>query len=435
MTIPQACSTVDKLETPAGIDPSGKYVVIVNQFGVTRLLSRPANRSVLIFDGDDIYFVDGTDALPFILNNMTLKGFSHGAMQELIAMNAAGRFFRYVNDTGEEKVLKSMNGQIYFAKEGGELDGALAPLVGSGVLVQIPGQTGTPLWLSSKGVIYVDGAGQAKAITDGVAGQVLTIQAGEPKFVTPMSGNVATGGTIATLEGVRAGSITISSVNVQIPNFQLTDGTTQITVTNVNVTVDLTNAVGLLGLDTGAEQANTWYYIYITSDGTAVSAIISTNPNVPLLAGTGHSFYGLASVFRNGGTADIKSYTQKGRMFSTTPTVWGNDLSISTSLASVSSGTPLTTIVPPNVKTIDGTVGGSTTGTNPHMVILAADASGLGYQVPSQQLIASGNIDSFKNDIGSFQRLPILDPGSPVVYWKSETAHTTRRIQITGYTI
>lgn len=443
VTIPANCSTVDKLETPPGIDPSGKYVVIVNQFGVTRLLTRPANTSVLAFDGDDIYFVDGTDALPLILNNLKLVNES-GVLGGVVAQNIAGRFFRFVNETAAEMVIKSSNGQMYLAAEGAALNGLLAPLVGTGFLTRSTLPAAMAAWNGVEGLQYVTNAADGISITNGTTGQILTMVAGAPAFADPSSGAIATGTANSILEGVRAASTGVATVNVLIPSFVLTDGATTVSVTNVNVTVNLAGAVGLLGLDTGGEAASKWYYVYVTSDGVgAVSAIISESATAPDLTATGHTFYGMASVFRNDAASNIIAFTQKGRTIDTAPILWGNELTITTSLAAIASGTPLTTIVPPIVKSLSGIMGGSTAATIALNMVIAADNNGLGAQVPGNVIHSSSfTLFSFRRNTATFYNIPILDPTAPALSWMSFPTEAAagasdvhRRIMINGYKI
>lgn len=64
-------------------------------------------------------------------------------------------------------------------------------------------------------------------------------------------------------------------------------------------------------LDTGAEAASTWYYIWLTGDvaNTTYSAVFSTSAVAP----TGYTYYKLINAVRNDSGSDIIEFNQVGR--------------------------------------------------------------------------------------------------------------------------
>lgn len=85
------------------------------------------------------------------------------------------------------------------------------------------------------------------------------------------------------------------------------DGTEIVTVGS-NITVDITSS-GANGLDTGSEASDTWYYIWLISNGSTVSGLLSassTNPTLP----AGYSKKRLIGAVRNNSSSNFKQFTQ-----------------------------------------------------------------------------------------------------------------------------
>lgn len=81
---------------------------------------------------------------------------------------------------------------------------------------------------------------------------------------------------------------------------------------SISKTVNLA-ASGLLGLDTGSAAASTWYYVWIISNGTDISAILSlssTNPTMP----TGYIYKARVGSCYNMSDSKIRKYVQKGKL-------------------------------------------------------------------------------------------------------------------------
>lgn len=423
------CTQVPELEVPPGQIPSGKYVVVVDTNGDSKMLARITGKGILYFDGDDIFFANGSDDLPIYLPNF--KKFA-GPAFGLLAFDNPGRLMSLVNETNVVMILQSVNGQITFAPLSIDLGGGTLPDTGAGILVKQPSQD--PAYYGLKGMVYITDDGTVTQIENGVNGQIVGMSGGIPKFISLPSGNVASGSGVATLEGVSAGSLSASQVNIAVPIMQLTDGATQIQVTGVNVTFDFANGVANDGLDDGAEQANTWYYLYIISDGATVACVASESAMAPDLTTFGaFQFWGFVGVFRNDGSGNIVTFVQRGRNIWTPQVNMSDDVAITTSFNAVPQSVPMTNIVPPIAKTARGIAGGASTATTFLSIVIAADAGGTGLFFLGATEHAAA-VDGFKKDAGMFE-VPILDGFAPSLYWKANANNNHRRISFTGYSI
>lgn len=429
-----SCSSVPALEVPPGVSESGSFVVIVDGNGQSRMLMRPSasQRSTLIFDGDQIYFVDGSDDYPWFMNGIPTVGVT-GSFDNLLVRNGAGRIFSLVNETLDEKVLLSRSGTIYWGAKGTDLDGILAPLTGSGILGRDFGADGAT-WLNDPGIAMVDADQNGIILPNGTNGQFLMMAAGIPTWGSLPSGNIASGVNSVGLEGVNGKNTSSAIVSFQAPTFTLSNGTDDLKVANVNISADLTNAVGLGGLDTGTEAVSTWYYFYIISDGAAFAGIISTNPAIPDFGATGYTYYALMSVFRNDAAGNIVDFLQRGRTIHIAPQLMSNDVAIGTAFAAVPQTTALTTIVPPNVKSVSGVVGGASDASSSVRIFMASTATKIGMQAIGS-LLTTSTMESFKQDVGSFHDIAIVDPSAPALFWRADAANAKRRIVFTKYKI
>jgi hypothetical protein len=429
MTNFDPCFDYPALQTPPQSVPSLKFIVGIDSNGNQKLLQAPAGKALFYFDGANIYGATGQMVNPIEMPAMwKTTGVTQATAELLISDGEVWK--RLTNTTSTKQLVKLVNSKIVLEEEE---EGLQMPEAGSGLAFRPDGEE--PFWFSTPGMYYVDDEGDIHAIEVGSEAEVLTIDEGVPVFKS-ISGNVATGAGVANLDTVVAASQPDGSISIQIPIYQLTDGTDTVSVTNVNETVDFANGLGIGGLDTGAEENDQWYYVGITSDGVGdVGAIISASSNAPDLAATAHSYYALASVFRNDGGTMV-DFIQKGRRFQTPFQLWGNNLSITGTFGVISSGTNLNTLVPPLVKKVRGIVGGSTTETAGRRVIMASNLAGNGYFIPGGMQAVETAFDSFKWDASSFELL-IGNSASPALYWKSHNgvASNRRRIGVTGYDI
>lgn len=429
-----SCSEVKQLATPPNISANIQYLVGVTPEGETVAMERPLDAGVVVFTGDKFGIHDGSQLKPFQLQNLQIA--TPDEYYNAVAfVDSNGVFFKASNPTATAMVLVSINGGLRFEA----LPSNALPDTGSGFLARLLDET--VVWMGS-GLMYVGQDAEPTSIPDGDPGDILVIRnvAGVPvpRFEPPASGNMAQGSGVAGLEGMLAESIGQEQVNIKIPSMELTDGTNTVSVANVNVTVDITAALGLLGLDVGAENANTWYYIYVTSDGVgAISAIISTDPDAPDLTATTHTYWGFASVVRNDGAGNFVEYTQRGRNFQTVRQNLVSHGTVTTVLTNVTPTNPWNTIVPPIVKAVTGIVGGDGTApaaTIARSMIIASTTTGIGLQfVGSRE--NTGVIEDFKFDAGNFYDVHIDDPTSPTIAWRANQNDNRRRIDIVGYKI
>lgn len=430
-----SCINQQPLADPPVSESSGYQLVVINAEGETVLLSRPANKSILVFDGNNIYFADGTDSRQ--INLPELKEFNSTFTGLVVLDN--GRMKSLVNETSNAEVPSCINGVWSMVASQTGL-----PATGTGLLRR--STIGIVDYLSTRGTPYIDLNGNVGTVSDDAAGKIYTIKAdGTPGWMPPLSGNIASGAGTTGLETVRANSTNNTVVNIVIPSFTVSDGTLTKTYSNVNVTVDITAGVGPGGLETGgSETADTWYYVYIIADGTnPPDAVISTDPSVPDLSdvsftGGGLTYYGFASVFRNNSSSNIVQYYQKGRKF-WIDVSWGlmlNGGNVSTSFAAVPEGgsggaIALSKIVPPMVTSIDGFVSGSSSVNGYNLTGWDGATLGTaGLGVGTQFIRDFGD-----NGTGPFYGLPIFNPSSPRIAHKANVAKVDRVLRIESYEI
>lgn len=432
------CSSVKTLTDPPTVSADIAYLVGVTPQGDTVIMDRPMRPGIVVFTGSGYITADGSDNAPFQLTHLVLA-------DPLLAYNAIafidseGKFLKGSNPAPEEKILKSKLGGVYWSDAATGL-----PESGTGFLHRM--LNGTVAYSGLTGVQYVGTDAEPTAIANGSVGQIFTVKMvdGEPtpQWVTPSAGNLAMGSGVAGLEGIQVQSIGQEQVNVIAPSLKLTDGVTDLDIAAVNVTVDFSNGVGLLGLETaGAENANTWYYVYVISDGIGgISAVISVDPSTPDLsdgAFAGYTFFAFVSVFRNDGSGNIIEYSQRGRKIQTVPVNLVTHGSSTTVLTNITPTNPWNTIVPPVVQTITGIVGGDGTApaaTTRRSMLIASTTSGIGLQFVGSMEVATVT-ENFKFDAGCFYEVIVDDPTAPTLAWKSNANDSRRRIDITGYSI
>lgn len=428
------CTSVKDLSTPPTVSGSIAYLVGVTPEGDSVIMDRPMRPGVVVFTGTGYINADGSASAPFRLTHLQIAD-PDVVYNAISFIDSNGIFLKGSNPTSTEKSLKSKDGGVYWATGDNGL-----PTSGSGFLSRtVAGDVSfTPL----TGVQYVDSNGEPNGIANGSVGNIFTIKIVDgvptPQWVIPSTGNIAQGSGVAGLESVRVESIGQEQVNVLAPTLNLTDGTNELVITNVNVTVDLSAPLGLGGLDVGAENSNKWYYFYVTSDGVGdIDGIISEDPDAPDLSATTHTYWAFVSVFRNDASGNIIEYSQRGRRIQTVPVNLVSHGTSTTSLTNVTPTNPWNTIVPPNVKTITGIVGGDGTApaaTTFRNMVVASTITEIGLQlVPNTN--SAVVVHDFKFDYGMFHDVIIDDPSSPTIAWKSTANDNRRRMDITGYTI
>lgn len=418
---------------PLDIIPSAKYLLIIDENGNTQWLERPGVESLLMFDGTDAYWASGQGAHPLNLPGVEQ---SYGPYNGVFAsFGIHGKMVTAVAEGANPKILRSLNGVVTWE----DLTLIGLPSTGYGMLMKQNEVGAIPYWSSTPDCIaYLDSNGEVVLLAHGDDGKVLEMAAGTPTWKFPDGGAVGVGISSIGLEGVLCARLDDDRVNIKAPTFTVSDGATDIALVNVNVTVDVTNANGLLGLDTGGMSANTWYYIYLISDGVDTSAIISLSAVSPDFGATGYTHWGLVSVFRYNAASAIVDYIQKGRQFWTIPVVWSNAASSTTSMALIVSATNINTIIPPNTKSVSGNVGGNSSETAFKSMAMSANVAGIARQMIASREngLAGVGMFGFYYDAGSFTDIPIIDPSAPSLAWQSSAnSPLHRRIEITGYRI
>jgi hypothetical protein len=350
-----------------------------------------------------------------------------------VGLGDFGKLHTFSNPESVQKVLKSSDGEVFWEQIANVL-----PATGSGFLIRT--KEGAVSYLGGNGVAIVK-ADEPGLAPNGEDHHVLTMVNGAPAFAPLPSGQLAGGTGALDLSGVIGESVGTSGVSIQAPSFSLTNGNAEITVQAVNVTATF-GTPGNGGLDVGSEQSSKWYYVYVVSNGTNTAAIISLDPIRPDLTATSPvmTHWALAGVFRNDGNSNIVPFLQRGRRITTGIQVFSDDFTTSNILTAVSSGIPLTSIIPPNTKAISGIAGGSATSGSVREMSVASTLSGIG-----QQWIGSCNFsaqhEGWKHDVGTFHDLVIAVPNAPVIYAStrpndaSGNTSQKRKIAITSYVI
>lgn len=86
-------------------------------------------------------------------------------------------------------------------------------------------------------------------------------------------------------------------------------------ISSVNVTGAITSS-GANGLDTGPENSNTWYFVWVirkSSDGT-VAALLSTSSSSPTMP-SGYDQKALVSAVRNDGSSNFITFVHEGNLY------------------------------------------------------------------------------------------------------------------------
>lgn len=124
--------------------------------------------------------------------------------------------------------------------------------------------------------------------------------------VTGISANSPTG----IYKGLKVLRATASTVDIDIDELIVSDGTDNSLLKNVNLTVDITSS-GADGLDTGAEGSSRWYYLWVVYNDTTVAGLLSESSSSPTVP-TGYDKKALVSAVFNDGSSDFIDFVQYG---------------------------------------------------------------------------------------------------------------------------
>lgn len=429
---------------PASLLPSLKYIGGFDNLGYPKILDQPAHSGFLQWNGGDFFMADGSAGLPIILDQLQVWTNASPSLPTPIQVDklfgqSDGKLFALepeLSVTPDVTWFATFtNGEFAFI----QISTIGVPVTGFGLVVR-QGTNGAnpasvpPAFLLGPGIPLLDQYGGSTLITSAVEGQVLTIQSGVPVFKTISSGSATAGGSPG-LGGVSGASTSVTAVTVTAYAVVLMDVSGDaVTITNFNQSADIT-ASGVSGLDTGSEAASTWYYCYAIYNGSTSKLLISASATTPTLP-SGYTYYSLVSLFYNDASSNIVAYVQRGRKFWTAFRLWGDNINAGTGLAVVSAGTNINTLLPPIVASCSGIVGGGTGQVSNLEYSVASDSNGTARQTfyPGE-VFSTASPDGFKFNMGNFIDLPIVAPGSAVVYWQTSTATTKGRIGFTGYSI
>lgn len=280
----------------------------------------------------------------------------------------------------------------------------------------------TSLAFFATGFWTADATGRAKMADSFVTGAKLDATAAA---VIASARNIIVKNTVATPN---------SKVDVTADELVLKDSSGKPYLTAVNVTADMA-ASGANGLDTGAEAADTWYYIWVIYNGTTVAGLISASSTSPTMPAT-YTHKALVGEVRNNASSNFATFYQMDRV------VWLNDSNLFTAKAAGAGNTyesyqaggggadvDLRTVIPPTAKRLHGTCGCSVAGAAESMAI-AADANGLGAVTVSAQALGST-----LNGFGSAGQFNIPIKTAQTFYWKALDTNSRNRVNISGYSI
>jgi len=168
-----------------------------------------------------------------------------------------------------------------------------------------------------------------------------------PTWVTRFNLSAGTAGVLPYLaraiDNLVVTRASATTINITADTLVLLDSSGgQFVARNVNVTPAVSN-IGVNGLDTGAEAADTWYYAWAIYNGTTVSGLLSTSATAPTMP-SGYTHKALVSAVRNDAASDFLAFKQvAGSYLFDAPIKVGDNIG-STTTAAVS----LTTAIPPS---------------------------------------------------------------------------------------
>lgn len=232
-----------------------------------------------------------------------------------------------------------------------------------------------------------------------------------------------------------------NQVRVRASEATLKNGAKSYVAQSVDKTVDIT-AAGLLGLDTGAEAINTWYYVWLIYDPTnnLLSAVFSTQTSAALVATTltTYTYKALVGVVRNDAASDFIPFFQQGREIGLADYGGVGSTVFSGASPTVETGINLSGLVPPIGKAVRGVVGTITASNHVRAVVAGHwDGTYLYHSVPLN-IGTTAATDAYGFYASGPFEVPLAYPagvgGVPFLYWKTAAA-VSYKILVTGWTI
>ena len=214
-------------------------------------------------------------------------------------------------------------------------------------------------------------------------------------------------------------------------------------VASPNLTVLIT-AGGANGLDTGAEAASTWYYVFVIYNATTatVAGLLSLSATAPTMP-AGYTYKALVGVVRNDGSSNIVAFHQRDRKAWQIQSVvfTAKDAAVADTWE-ILAGADLTAFqaaVPPIATACDGVIGSSNTAEACAVGLGAVNADGTlaSAVIGAQQFHVSAYgaaMDTFAA-CTPFANLPVRGGASYNIQWKSRLTTDSVRLVINGFTI
>lgn len=268
-------------------------------------------------------------------------------------------------------------------------------------------------------------------LDDGDVGDVVTrTGAGttDIAFQAPQAftGNKSLNGGVSDLRARRTGTFTAA---VSVAEIVFSAGDISVRFTGPpEAEVDL-NETGIGGLDTGTLLSNTWYHLWLVSDGSQFAAVASLSQSSPTLPSGWDNKARVGAIrYRTSGAGGILPFLQMGSRVWTEHQIVFTDISgvVSFTSLDISAFVPSTAIV---ARGVVGSSSGSTTGVN--WVNIASDVDGafIDYGGVSRDNNASQN-GPWR--LRSDWEVPLVTPQT--IYWQSRTVNPDRyRLTVTGY--
>jgi len=371
-------------------------VVVEGEDGCHKTLIPSTTPSYIVSDLSGVNLRNGSSIEPLPLDN--LQSQNGGTLPKIIGINASNDMQAETPTTtqGEPELLLGTTPAGWAATERSKQFGT-----GNGVLVRPVTAPQHALW---------------SAGTNGQA--LLTNALGDPYWGTLVQQQQPTLGQVQGLNINQASNstVTLTAAFITIPNSS--GNVVRFVAPSVTIDIALT---GINGLDTGAEAANTWYYIYAISDGTNFRGLLSTNVSTPTLP-AGYTYYWNLGSVRNNASSNFVSFNQRGSR------VWTTPQNVFTARAGTTAYTleSLSSFVPPTAISVSGVCGTSSDTTASYR--FAADSSGTGSSAascPNNTMV----IDSIYN--GQSWSTPMTTPQT--IFIKMNGTGSIYRADITGY--
>jgi len=112
---------------------------------------------------------------------------------------------------------------------------------------------------------------------------------------------------------VRNGSTVATQVRITTDRVVLRnpDNNTFVVFDNVDETATITTG-GANGLDTGSEASNTWYFVWLISNGNVVDSLLSTSATAPTMP-SGYAYRMRVGSVRNNASSNFFNFVQYGK--------------------------------------------------------------------------------------------------------------------------